>query len=404
MRAGLGLKNLLLMFLGLLMGFSIAMAMALQGVSQLIEIILLCSIFFTLMVLIKKRRGKVMMVLGIAGITICGYLLCALLFCVSPVKTSVSEICPSERREEIALLLLSPGELSEYNYKDVLYRLNIKRKVGMDGVRWWNMPVRALQLKRNIKGTDWGYCIGTGENLYNELSKRIGDEFRLYRANLFGPPFIETSVGDILNDGYNKIIVLNNLLVEQPYKGIIDAKILDTINKSGIKAEVKFTFPLWNHDALISYYEQRIIEGARGRDPDQIGIVLVATGNDKKIRKRYPEAVKREAVFYNKIKESVMKNGYENKRIKVAYLRHRRPGIRDAADSLMEHQIDKLIVVAAGFESLDLNVQRTLPRTLEKLNLPEYMDVEFIGPWGDSEHLIDALIERLEMAWDLFED
>ncbi len=350
------------------------------------------------MIVIKKHQRKMFILLSFAGIVILGYLLCCVHFCIFPGRINVDKISPSERRGEAAVLLLSPGELNEYVYKDVLYRLNIKRKVSTDGVRWWNLPVKALQIKRNIKKTIKGDCVEAGENLYNKLGSKIGDRFALYRANLFGPPFIETSVGDILRDGYDRIVVLNNSLVEQPYKEVIDSKILKTIDKSGVKAEVIFSFPLWNHDGLISYYGQSIMEKARETDPERVGVILIGKENNKKVRKMYPETVKQEAVFYNKIKENLMKNGYESRKIKVAYLCCRRMDIRDVANHLVECDIDKLIVAAAGFEGLNLDIERVLHRVFGRLNLPECVDMEFIGPWGDNDYLIEALMKRLEMV------
>ena len=229
------------------------------------------------------------------------------------------------QKTEMAILLLSPG-----NHRIPLQKRFVptgyKKKAGAGGVRWWNMPVKALQLKRNIKRMDGNVCIRTGENLYNKLSEALGEDFGLYSANLFGPPFIETTVEDILKDGYNKIVVLNNLLVEQPYKEVVDKKILKVIENSGMDAEVLFTFPLWNHDALVSYYEQGILEKTQEISPEQVGVVLVARGTGKRVRHEYPQAVNREQVFYDKIKESIMKNGYESRKIRIAYL-SKQPGI-----------------------------------------------------------------------------
>ncbi len=396
MKIWLRFEYLSLILIGFLTGIIVAAAMMLHGIWHIITIALLCICFFIFVLLTIKHRKKTRVVLIFAGAAILGYLLYCVFVSAFPGRIDIEEISPSDRKQEMAILLLSPGEITEYHYKNALYRLDIKREAGAGGVRWWNMPVKALQLKRNIKRMDGNVCIRTGENLYNKLSEALGEDFGLYSANLFGPPFIETTVEDILKDGYNKIVVLNNLLVEQPYKEVVDKKILKVIENSGMDAEVLFTFPLWNHDALVSYYEQGILEKTQEISPEQVGVVLVARGTGKRVRHEYPQAVNREQVFYDKIKESIMKNGYESRKIRVAYLRHRQPGIGDAVEYLLDSGISKLVIVAAGFENPGLDTEWLLPRLLDKIDIPENVDTVIIGPWGDSDLLVKALMERLD--------
>ena len=113
------------------------------------------------------------MVLIFAGAAILGYLLYCVFVSAFPGRIDIEEISPSDRKQEMAILLLSPG-----NHRIPLQKRFVptgyKREAGAGGVRWWNMPVKALQLKRNIKRMDGNVCIRTGENLYNKLSEALG--------------------------------------------------------------------------------------------------------------------------------------------------------------------------------------------------------------------------------------
>ncbi|MDD2573440.1 MAG: hypothetical protein WCS98_06540 [Bacillota bacterium] len=398
MKIELRSEALSLILIGLLTGIFAAAAMMLHGIWHIVTIALLCICFFVFVFLIKKRQKKLRAVLIFVGATVLGYLLYCVLICAFPGRINVGEISPSDRKDEAAILLLSPGEITEYQYKSALYRLDINRQSGVEGVKWWNTPVKALQLRKNIKRIDEYKCLQAGENLYNKLNEELKGDFGLYSANLFGPPFIETVVGDMLKDGYNKIIVLNNLLVEQPYKEVVDEKILRIIEKSGMDAEVLFTFPLWNHDALVSYYEQSILEKTQEISPEQVGVVLVARGTGKKVREKYPQTVNHEQVFYDKIKESIMKNGYESRKIRIAYLRHRQLGIGDAVEYLLDSGISKLVIVTAGFENSGIDTEWLLPKFLGRIDVPEHIDTVIIGPWGDSDLLVRALMDRLDMV------
>jgi len=393
----LGCESLWLILLGFITGILVAASMILHGAWQMVTIVLLCISLIVLVFLIKKRRKKLPAVLVFLAVTLLGYLLCCIFVCAFLGRVKTGDINPVYEREEPAILLLSPGEITEYDCRSALYRLAIKREVGLENVRWWNTPYKALQLKRNLKEMDRNNCILAGQNLYDKLKEELGEELRLYGANLFGPPFIETAVENILNDGYTRIVVLNNLLVEQPYKEVVDTKILKIIEKGGVDAEVLFTFPLWNHDALVSYYEQGILEKTQEISPGQVGVVLVGKGTGRKVRDKYPQAVNRERVFFDKIKESIMKNGYESRKIRVAYLGGRQPGLEEAVDYLVDSGISKLVIVAAGFENPGVDTERLLPRIIEDMDLPQHVDTVFIGPWGDGDLLVRALLDRLEM-------
>lgn len=397
MKFGLGYESLWLILLGIITGILAAASMVLHGAWQMVTTALLCISLIAFVFLIKKRRKKLQPVLVFLVVVLLGYLLCCIFVCAFLGRAKAGDINPADVREEPAILLLSPGEMTEYGSRSALYRLAIKREAGLENVRWWNTPYKAFQLRRSLKGMDKNNCILAGQNLYNKLKEELGEEFKLYSANLFGPPFIETAVESILNDGYKKIVVLNNLLVEQPYKEVVDTKILNIIKKSGVDAEVLFTFPLWNHDALVSYYEQGILEKTQEISPGQVGVVLVGKGSGRKVRDKYPQAVNRERVFFDKIKESIMKNGYESRKIRVAYLGGRKPGLEDAVDYLVDSGISKLVIVAAGFESPGVDTERLLPGIIEDMDLPQNVDTVFIGPWGDGDLLVRALLDRLEM-------
>jgi protoheme ferro-lyase len=397
-RIGLGYEYLWLILLGLATGVIAAACMILHGFWQIVTTVLLCIFLVVLVFMVKKCRKRTRAVLVYLVAVMLGYLLSCVFICVFLGRAETGDIDPAERREETAILLLSPGEITEYSSRSALYRLAVERETGLGGVYWWNTPVKALQLKKNIERLDRDDCILTGQNLYNKLSEELGDGFALYRANLFGPPFIETTMGEILNNGYGKVVVLNNFLVEQPYKETVDKKLLSIIEKSNTDAEVLFTFPLWNHDELISYYEQCILEKTQEISPEQVGVVLVAKGSGRRIRNKYPQAQNHEQVFYDKIKESIMKNGFESRKVKVAYLGYRKPDIGDAVDYLLDSGISKLVIVAAGFENRGIYTERVLPKAIERIDLPDHVDTVIIGPWGDSDLLVRALMDRLDMV------
>lgn len=397
MKIGTGYDSLWFILLGLLTGILAATSMILHGAWQMVTTVIFCISIIAMVFLARKRRKKMRAVLVFLAVAVLGYLLSCIFVCAFLGRAKTGDINPVERKEEPAVLLVSPGDITEYNCRGALYRLAIKRETGLGDVWWWNTPYKAFQLRRNLEKMDGDACARAGQNLYNKLNEGLGGEFKLYSANLLGPPFIETAVENILNDGYSKIVVLGNLLVEQPYREVIDRKIVSIIEKGGTDAEVLFTFPLWNHDALVSYYEQSILEKTQEISPEQVGIVLVAKGTGKKVRDKYPQAVNREQVFYDKIKESIMKNGYESRKVRVAYLDRRQPDLEDAVDYLIDSGISKLVIVAAGFENPGVDTEWLLPRIIKGLDLPQHVDTVFIGPWSDSDLLVRALLDRLEM-------
>ncbi len=389
---------LLLIFLGLIMGILATVSMIYHGIVQFISIALVCICLFASVLHIRKFQKKSKIILLFAALVLIGYLLSCICVSAFAGKVKTADITPADKKEETAILLLSPGEIGQYNCQGALYRLKSYREVGLGGVRWWNMPVKAQQLKRNLNKIEKDSYIQTNQNLYDKLKSQLEDRYVLYNANLFGSPFIEEVIGEILQQGYDKIVVLNNFLVEQPYKEVVDRKILGVIEKSGIDAEVLFTFPLWNHDGLVSYYEQCILEKIQEISPEQVGVVLMARDFDKKAQQKFPQAVNRAEVFYNKIKESIVKNGYEGRKIRIAYIGHRKSGLKDTIDYLLDYGINKLVIVDVGFENQGIETEYLIPHLVEDKNLPEHVGTVFIGPWGDSDFLTRALLDRLNMV------
>lgn len=398
MRLRVKLNYILSIFLGLIMGILAVLSMVSQSIGQIVLIILICIGLFAAVVHIRKFDKKLRTVLLLAVCFLTGYLLCCALVSGFAGKIKTEDIAPAERKEDTAVLLLSPGEIEECDRKSIIYRLNSYKEAGFGGIRWWNMPLKAQQYKRGFNRTDKEAYIKSSQELCNKLEGQLGNGFVLYNASLFGPPYVETVINEILQLGYGKIIILNDLLVELPYKDMLQKRIFDVIQQSEMDVEVMFTFPLWNHDGLVSHYEQQILERTQEISPEQVGVVLVARNFDKKAQRQHPQAADRAEVFYNKIKESIVKNGYDGRKIRIAYLDHRHSGIKDTIDYLLDYGINKLVVVMAGFESHCIETEYIIPSIVEGRKMPDNVNTVLIGPWGDSEFLVDALVDRLDMV------
>jgi protoheme ferro-lyase len=398
MKGKFDIAYFLLMLLGFAVGILSTVCIMSENIVQIISIALICIFLLVTLYYLLKIRKKLWLIIFFILLMITGYLISCIYVNLFMGRVEVGEIDPSQQKEGTAVLLLSPGEIKEYSPNGAVYRLKAYRDTCVSNVSWWNIPLKVRGLKEGIKGIEGNTFPAENQSLYNKVSECYGEKYKVYNANLFGPPYLETVTKEILKDGYKRIIVLSNLLIQQPYKEVVDSKILKIIGERRLEAEVLFTFPLWNHDGLVSLYESRILEKTQENDPEQVGVILVARGYSKKNYEKFREAFKREEVFMNKIKESIVKNGYDGRKVRTAHLRYREPGLEEAVDYIMDSGVSKLVVVAAGYENSCIDTEYVIPEMLKAIKLPSGVETVYIGPWGDSDLLVKALGDRLKMV------
>ncbi len=390
--------RILLLIPGLLLGILFAMFLVCKSPLQYIAVVIMCLCLLATAYFIRKMPKKKRIILLYALLLLVGYLLTAAFVSGTMGDIEAENITPGEEKDSTAVLLISPGEITEFRTEWAVYRINMMREVYPARTSWWGTPYKVYGIRRNLKKVDTDMFSSTNQQLYNKVKDALGEQVCVYNANLFGPPYIETVTREILQAGHKRIVVLENFLIQEPYKEAVDSRIFEAAKACNADIKLIHTFPLWNHDAVATLYENRIMEKIQENNPEKVGIIFVARGCSTKTLERYREAYKREKVFLNKIRENLVKNGYDSRKIKTAYLRYRDPEVKDMIEYLLDSGVSKLVIVAAGFETPCIDTEYVIPGIIDKTDIPEGIEVEYVGAWGGSDILVKALIDRFRIA------
>lgn len=383
---------------GFLIGMLLTVFMVYQNPLQLAALVLALVCLLGTVYLVGKANIKFRTVIVYLALILAGYLLTSALVSGIAGNMGAEKVVSRGESQQTAVLLLSPGEIREFNPHQAVYRLKVLKETCCYDIKWWNMPFKVYSLKRAVKKLGDNPFPEVNQSLYNKVQENLGAQFRVYNANLLGPPYIEWVVKEIIRAGHSKMVVLCNFLVFEPYRDFIDSKIRGVLEKSEGDMEVLYTFPLWNHDAIAILYENRIMEKVQENVPEDVGIVLVAKGASDRACEKYQDGYKREQVFFNKVKENLVKNGYDSRKVKVAYLRYQEPGLREAIDYLLDSGVRKLVIAAAGLENYNIESQLAVKKIIGDSNIPRHVEVEYVDCWGDSDLLVKALVDRLRVV------
>jgi protoheme ferro-lyase len=397
MKARFDTTYLGLMASALVIGILSTVYMVYRGAVQVISIVLICMLLFGTVFCFRKVQKKSKVAALLVMVLVFGYLLSCVFMYRFMGNVTVREVVPELISDNAAVLLISPGEVRDYDPNSAIYRLKACRETGVYRVRWWSIPYRVWRLKRDISKTGESQS-AINQSLFNKLQQRLGDRYTVYNANLFGSPYIETVVSQALKEGFNRLIVLNNFIVEQPYKDAINNRIAGVMEQNKLAGEVRFTYPLWNHDALVSMYEKRIVERTQESIPEDVGVILVARGYERATSDRYSRAYKGEKVYLDKICESLMKNGFNSRKMITAYLRYKDPGLEESIEYLLDTGVKKIVIAAAGFESPCIDTEYLIPKALSGYKMHDNIERVYIGSWEDDDCLVGALVDRLDMT------
>lgn len=384
--------------LGLAVGVLSTVSMMAGSSLRIIATVILCLCLIGVLFYTFKFEKKLKIITAIVLVMMLGYLLSCLYISAFMGRISVDEAASSLENTGTAVLLVSPGEMGGYTANGAVYRLKAGKDTYTSGASWWSIPIRAGSLRKNFKGMDKNIVSEISQSLYNKMNEEHGSGYTVYNAGLFGPPYLETVTREILKNGHDRIIVLINFLIQQPYQETISGKIARVMEDSKLSAEVNFTYPLWNHDAVASIYENRILSKTREISPEQVGIVLIGRECSSKALRIYSDAYKCEEVFFNKIKENMVKNGYDSRKMRTAYLKPRKPSVEEEIEFLLDSGVNRIVVAAAGYENPCAETEHGIPGLLSRVKVPRGTEIMYIGSWEDDDLLVKALGDRLKIA------
>jgi hypothetical protein len=346
------------------------------------------TIVFCIFIREIRKISFMQFCIGIGGMIV-GILLCShFLFFFEYKDESRKESIYAEENENTAVLLVYEGEPERYDLPIHLKNINtsnsIKEKIFL--------PIRLYQYKRVYENI--------GISKYKDISRRIGQKlsthldhgYDIYISYLNDQPYYKDVICEkVLRQKYKKMIIAPILLTESlNYQYVVHELEMENLYMN--KNSLKFMKPLWDGEKIT----KAIVKEAcrENEDKKDMGIVLMGNMKGEGVRSK---AVNQERKFVENIKKELMKNGFEERKIKFTGQSFKEEELNKNLGELQEYGVGKILLVEIDDVLDKIENQYRIEKLIKKMKGVENLDIRYMAGWGEKDLIIEELEYRIRL-------
>lgn len=306
------------------------------------------------------------------------------------------EECKKERinmdqNVNTAILLIFDGEPERYDLSILLKNMHRNSRKVDDLVT----PLRIYGYKSAYEHVGISKYNHTSKRIGVKLSERLEGYYDVYISYLNNRPYYkEVFNGKIRKENYKKTIVVPVFLTESiNCKYFINE--LQMGNLYTNRNMFKFMPPLWDSEKIV----KGIVKDACNTDTKkkEVGIILMGRLKDIDKKRLDTKEINQECLFMEKIKEELIANGYEDRKIKFIGANPQAKEIKNMLGEIRQYGVTKILIIGVNDIVDKVQNQHKLEKLIRKLKATEEMDIIYMNGWGENDSIIEELEFRIRL-------
>jgi protoheme ferro-lyase len=291
---------------------------------------------------------------------------------------------PAEKTDMVAVILLAQGEPPQYEVRNAARRLELA-----DDRADVPPPLLRPFYMRDLKGKYASIGQSPSRDYYLQLAdkvqSRLDSRHKIYSAFYSDQPTYKEAIRQAIEDGARRIVVVH-VRVSDPPDAILSDELLEGLRLESREIAMVHIGPLGEGNLLPQLYVRHIMETA-AQAPDQaeeVGLLLIGRGHplthDSSIVR-----MEQEEEFVGRVREAILKMGFPEWRVRVAWLRHGTPTIPEALNRLAEGGCKIVYWMPATYIADGVNTLYDIPAQMEGVASQHNLKLVSLGAWnGDS--------------------
>ncbi|QZY57196.1 hypothetical protein [Crassaminicella profunda] len=381
------IKNMKALIFAIVFSIFIICYLVSFGFLERLSIVIL-TIFVCIFIKNIKKVNFVQFCTGICGMIV-GFLICShVLFFFEYKNEGKKESIYTETNENTAVFLVYDGEPERYDIPILLKNMNRKHSLKENIF----LPLRLYQYKRVYENV--------GISKYNDISRRIGQKlsdhldhgYDIYVSYLNNKPYYKDVIYEkALREKYKKMIIAPIFLTESiNYQYVVHELEMENLYTS--KNLLKFMSPLWNGEKITKAIIKEVCK--ENDDKNEIGIVLMGNRNDVDLG---PKTVNQGRMFMENIKKELIKNGFEERKIKFTQQSLNDAEINKNLRELQQYGVGKILLIGMDDILDKIENQYKIEKLIKKIKGAEDVDIKYLKGWGESDFVIEELEFRIRL-------
>lgn len=304
-----------------------------------------------------------------------------------------------DRRDRTAVILLAPGEPPEYEVKNASRRLALADDPqDVPPVLLRPFYLRDLRSKYAAIGSSpyREYHI----ELAQKVQSRLDATHHVYTAFYSDYPTLADTITEAVGAGERRIILVHTR-VPNPPDPVMSGELLEGLDLDGNGVKLAQVGPLWDSDLLPQIYVRRVLEAVPQVDanPENIGLLLVGRGHPTQPRTSKEQSLAtrqaQERDFQNKVRQALLKVGFDGSKVIYAWLRWQQPTTADGLNALIAAGCKTVLWMQSTFPADGVNTLYDISTLLSPLAESKGVRLASLGAWNADDLAAEDIAARV---------
>jgi len=265
-------------------------------------------------------------------------------------------------------------------------------------------PLYLLDLKRKYDVIQPSPARALHFRLAQKVQDRLGKRFKVYIAFYNADPTLADAAAEAVRDGARRIIVLHARLTNPP-PTVKPRETLESLRLARYGVTLVETTPLWNAELLPRVFVRRALAATEGRDRAEVGLILIGQGHPLP-RRNLPEQAdsspvqrqNQELAFEKRARQALIKAGFVDDKVVLAWLRWQHPRIDAAYAQLIAEGCKQIFWIGSGLLTDGITTLYDIPTALQVVMAASGIEATALGPWNDDDIVAEALVEKVKQV------
>ena len=304
---------------------------------------------------------------------------------------------PAERTGVTAVIILAQGEPPHYEVRSAARRF--ERADDRSDVP---PPLLRPFYMRDLKGKYVDIGRSPSREYYFQLAakvqSRLDSSHRVYPAFYSDSPTYKEAVCEAIEDGARRIIVAQARTSDPPDM-VRSGELLDRVRLESRKIELIQLEPLWDGELLPQIYVRQVMEAA-AQNPDRTeesGLLLIGRGHPV-TSESSERRMEQEEAFLSRVQDAILKIGFPEWRVRVAWLRYGSPTIPEALGRLIEGGCSIIYWMPSTYVADGVNTLYDIPSQMEDLAARHNVKLVSLGAWNADSLAAQEIAARVRAA------
>ncbi len=298
-----------------------------------------------------------------------------------------------KENDEIAVMLVYNGESPMYDISIELSNITLRNKK----IDILKSPFLLNNKKDSYKSIGKSQHKENIQQVASRLQSLLPKNNKVYIGYLYDKKYIEETLIEIVQDGFDKIIVAPIFLTEDESYYLLQSRInkMKLFNRN---IQIRYTNPLWDNETIVKTYLRKINNNITEDEILNTGIVMIGKGESSKEDSEFITSIKQNIMFRKKINDYLVEIlNFPEEKIRLGWDIHIEPKYTHEVKALLEYGVGEIICIYIDPQVNYIQNNTILEHLKKDVKLPDGVKIKVVDGFLNSYDFIYEIRNKIQV-------